>query len=150
MEGNYIMDLSIINARRKYLDEEKTAPTDSFEKKQSPYDFCIQIADKKTKLPYDKKVAPAFLLLQWFSHDNYCIDIVQKINHLQFTLKDDIIYKYLFHEIPKNMTIPKWIRKNSEKQDKKIEEIKLKYNVSTREALMIKNHEERINANESN
>ena len=150
MEGNYIMDLGIIAERRKFIDTEKKAPTNEFEKKYSPFDFCIQIADKKTKLPYDKKVAPAFLLLQWFSHDNYCIDIVQKINHLQFTLKDDIIYRYLFSEIPKNMTIPKWIRKNSEKQDKGIEEIKLKYDVSLREALMIKNHEERINANKPN
>lgn len=150
MEGSYIMDLGIIAERRKFIDTEKKAPQTEFEKKYSPYDFCIQIADKKTKLPYDKKVAPAFLLLQWFSHDNYCIDIVQKINHLQFTLKDDIIYKYLFNMIPKNMTIPKWIRKNSEKQDKRIEEIKLKYDVSLREALMIKNHEERINANKPN
>ena len=150
MEGNYIMDLGIIAERRKFIDTEKKAPANEFEKKYSPFDFCIQIADKKTKLPYDKKVAPAFLLLQWFSHDNYCIDIVQKINHLQFTLKDDIIYRYLFSEIPKNMTIPKWIRKNSEKQDKGIEEIKLKYDVSLREALMIKNHEERINANKPN
>jgi len=142
--------LGIIAERRKFIDTEKKAPTNEFEKKYSPFDFCIQIADKKTKLPYDKKVAPAFLLLQWFSHDNYCIDIVQKINHLQFTLKDDIIYRYLFSEIPKNMTIPKWIRKNSEKQDKGIEEIKLKYDVSLREALMIKNHEERINANKPN
>jgi len=129
--------------RQEYLESEKNKPV---EKKLSPYDFCIQIADKKTKHPYDKKIAPAFLLLQWFSHENYCIDIAHEINHLQFTLNDDIIYQYLFLKIPKNMTIPTWIKKESGKEDETIDKIKLKYDVSTREALMIKNHEERINA----
>jgi hypothetical protein len=126
----------------EYIKKEKENPV---EKKLGPYDFCIQIADKKTKLKYNKKVAPGFLLLQWFSHVHYCIDIVHEINHLQFDLNDDIIYKYLFLKIPKNMRIPKWIKKESMKNNNRIDELKLKYGVSTREALMIKNHEERIN-----
>jgi hypothetical protein len=135
-----------LKERRDRWTSEKKKKKDEFDSKLTPYDFLIQIADKKTKHPYDKKIAPAFLLLQWFSQDNYCIDIIHAINHLQFGLKDDIIYQYLFHKIPKNMSIPKWIKKESDNIDKKIEEIKIKYGVSTHEALMIKNHEERLSA----
>lgn len=130
-------------ARKEWLNEEKQT-TKNF-KGLTPYDFLIQIADKKTKHKYEKTIAPAHLLLSWFSHDSYCCDIVQAINHLQFDIKDDIIYKYLFLMIPKNISIPTWIKKGKIKDDKKLEKIKLKYNVSTNEALMIKNHEERIN-----
>jgi hypothetical protein len=145
MERNHmsVKFMDIPKERAKYLKDQKQTAKEF--KGLSPYDFLIQIADKKTKHDYDKRIAPAHLLLAWFSHDSYCCDIVQAINHLQFDLKDDIIYQYLFLTIPKNMAIPKWVKKEKLKDDERIEKIKLKYNVSTNEALMILNHKERIN-----
>lgn len=134
--------------RKIYLKKEKQTAKEF--KGLTPYDFLIQIADKKTKHKYDKRIAPAHLLLNWFSHDSYCCDIVQEINHLQFGLGDDIIYQYLFLTIPKNMSIPQWVKKKKGKTDEKIEKIKIKYNVSSYEALMILNHKERINVNQTN
>ena len=135
----------IINERKKFLEESKNEVDEFEEKKLSPYDFILQIADKKRKYEYDPKAAPAFILLQWFSQNYYTVDIVQAINHLQFTLKDDIIYKYLFDRIPKYMKIPKWIKKQSS-EPKEIKELMKKYDVSKREALMIFNHQRSINA----
>ena len=103
------------------------------------FTFLNQIFYKKETHSYDKKLAPAYLLSLWLSHDKNIINIVNEINRLQFRLSDDIIYKYYLHKIPKGRRFIKWTKK--EKQGKKekqnIEDIKSTYNVSNKEAKRI-------------
>ena len=74
----------------------------------------------KDKIPYDKKLAPAYMLSLWLSHDKTLIDTVDKINEFQFLLSDDLIYKYYFDKIPKGRRYIKWTKKEEvDKDDKK-------------------------------
>jgi len=105
------------------------------------FTFLNQINYKKGSVKYDKKVASAYLLSLWLSHDKNIIDIVNEINHLQFDLPDDIIYNYYHSKIPKGKRFIRWTKKT--KQDKKkkkiIDELKEKFTLSTREAEIIYN-----------
>jgi len=85
------------------------------------FTFLNQIYFKTTVYPYDKKIASAYMLSWWLSHDSSLINIVNKINRLQFSLKDDIIYKYYFDKVPKGKRYIKWTKKTPE--DKKKGEI---------------------------
>jgi len=90
----------------------------------------------KKDLIYDKKVAPAYLLSLWLSHDSGLINIVNKINELHFNISDDLIYKYYFHKIPRGKRYLKWIKKD-EKDKKikdKIDKFREEYQISKKEA----------------
>ncbi len=84
----------------------------------------------------------------WLSHDPELIDIVNKLNPLQFLLKDDIIYQYYFEKVPKGRRFIRWTKKEKEtkKRRKEIEELAKELNVSKIEASQILNVTERINA----
>ncbi len=144
------MDLFKEIKTRKAKQAEKENEHDPFDKKLTPFDFILQIIDKTKKYPYESKYCPGFLISLWFSHstNSKIIDIVQEMNCLQFSLKDDIIYRYYFDQITKRMEVPRWIKKVKIKEDKDLEDnlekIKSNYRVSRQEALQIKNHKERI------
>ena len=103
------------------------------------FDFLNQIYLKTEKYPYDKKIAGAYILSLWLSHDKYLIGLVDNINRLQFILPDDIIYKYYFDVIPKGRRYIKWTKKREDdkKTKKKIDSIMEGTNLSKREAKMI-------------
>jgi hypothetical protein len=103
------------------------------------FDFLNQIYLKTEKYPYDKRVASAYMLSLWLSHDKYLIHHVDKINRLQFLLPDDIIYQYYFDVIPKGRRYIKWTKKREEnkKMKKEIESVMEGTNLSKREAKMI-------------
>lgn len=117
-------------------------------KKDGPdlFTFLNQIFYKSKGHKYDKKLAPAYLISMWLSHDPALINIVHKMNSLQFYLPDDIIYEYYVNEVPKGKRFIKWTKKSPEdkKRKKKIEEIKEDYQVSKKEAMIILSHIERI------
>lgn len=95
-------------------------------KKINLFDYLEQISNKSTKLKYDKKIAPAYMLSLWLSHDHRLLNLVQKINHLQFVLPDDIIYNYYFYVVPKmKKRFIRWIKKTPESKlrDKKVKKI---------------------------
>ena len=109
-------------------------------KKPTLFNILDQITNKSTKHAYDKKIASAYMLTLWLSHDRSLLSISQKMNFLQFNLPDNIIYDYYYHEVPKrSKRYIKWIKKTPEdkKNAKKIEKIRLEYNVSKREAKRI-------------
>lgn len=95
-------------------------------KEPNLFDYLEQISSKSTKLKYDKKNSSAYMISLWLSHDPRLLNLVQKINHLQFVLPDDIIYNYYFNEVPKmKKRFIKWIKKTpeSKKRDKKVKEL---------------------------
>lgn len=83
------------------------------------YDFLNAIFNK-TALPYDKSIAPAYMLCIWLSHDASLIGIVNEITPYLGVLPDELIYKYFFLKVPRGKRFIKWIPK--EKIDKKREE----------------------------
>lgn len=102
------------------------------------FTFLNQIFYKNAKEPYDKKVASAYILALWLSHDPELVDIVNKINPYVFSLKDDQIYKYFFHNVPRKKRFIKWIKKDEKKENKKVKEdinnLKERYGISKIEA----------------
>lgn len=113
------------------------------------FDFLNQIYTKTEKYHYDKKIAPAYMLSLWLSHDKHLINIVDKIVRLQFTLPDDIIYNYYMSKIPKGRRFIKWVKKTPEdkKIKKKLESIMEGTFLSKREAKRVLAFGEKISEN---
>jgi len=115
------------------------------------FDILRQINEKHERYEYDKKIAPAWQLLNWLSHDQYLMDYAQNINRLMFVsgMPDKMVYKYFFHAIPKKRRYIKWIKKDGvdKKRKKAIEEIAERRNMSIREAEYIYDLVDRINHN---
>lgn len=104
-------------------------------KEKTIFNYLNSIFYKKPEI-YDKKIAPAFLLSLWLSHDKSLIDIVNKINYLQFGLSDDIIYTYYYHKVPKGKRFIRWTKKEpvDKKHKDKINSIREEFSLSKREA----------------
>ncbi len=114
------------------------------------FDIMTQIFTKKVTHPYDKeaaKVASGWQLSRWFSHHRDLIDIVEKINKVQFSLTNKMVYDYYFNAIPKQRKrYIKWTKKDQTtvQKEKEIEEYMVEFDLSKREAMMILKHKERI------
>ena len=92
---------------------------------------------QKEKFIYDKKVAPAYALSMWLSHDEDLLDIVNDINRFQFLLPDEVIYKYYRDMVPKKKRNIKWIKKTEDRFKEHVKKLQEKYpEMSTREARM--------------
>ncbi len=100
------------------------------EKEKTIFDYLNSIFNKKP-LDYNKKIAPAFLLSLWLSHEKKFIDIVNDINMFQFYIKDEYIYKYFMDKIPKGKSFIKWIKKDKDEIGK--DDV-----LSSKESLVIK------------
>ncbi len=83
------------------------------------FDYLNAINYKK-EIPYDKKIANSYMLSMWLSHDVTLIDIVNDINRFQFSLPDELIYKYYYSKIPMGKRYLKWTKK--EETDKKMKD----------------------------
>lgn len=112
----------------------------SEDKQPTLFNFIDQITTKKKKHPYDKKIAPAYMLTQWISHDKNLVKKCNEINKHQFSLPDEIIYNYYMSVIPSGKRYIKWVkkRKEDEKMKTRIEKLQDYYpNLSKRECKMI-------------
>ena len=103
---------------------------------------CINAINNKNKeYKYNKKHVSGYMLLMWFSHEQDCIGIIQKINKYVFDLSDDVIYHYLYNGIPKNRRFIKWDKgmssSLSDKDKESISYIKNKYGFSKEEAMKL-------------
>ena len=114
-------------------------------KKPGMFDIFTQILTKNAKYPYSKKLAPAYMMSLYLSHDNSLLGIVNAMNKLQFSIPDELVYKYYFDKIPKRRYI-KWVKKTPEdkKMNKILDDIKQETNISTNEAKMILSHMRKI------
>lgn len=103
------------------------------------FDFFNQLYFKKRTYPYDKKIANAYLMLMWLSHDQQLMPLVHKINRLQWYIPDDIIYEYLMDTVPRGKRFVKWTKKTpaSKKKDKKIQELMEETGLSKKEILKV-------------
>jgi hypothetical protein len=101
------------------------------------FNILSNIFFSKEKYIYDKKIASAYALSLWLSHDNELLDIVNEINKYQFLLPDEVIYKYFRNIVPKKKRNIKWIKKTPDKYKEHITKLKEKYpELSSREARM--------------
>lgn len=104
------------------------------------FTFLNQIQNKRKTIEYDRKIAPAFMLTHWLSHDKGLIEKVNKINHYQFLLPDKVIYEYYMDALPTGKRYIKWIkkRKEDEKMEKRIKNLQEHFpQLSTRECKML-------------
>jgi len=90
----------------------------------------------KSKIDYEKRIAPAYILSLWLSHDKELLPIVNEINMLQFNLEDEMVFNYYYHKVPKGKRFIRWPKKTEkDKQEQKIiESLQEKYGISKREA----------------
>lgn len=90
----------------------------------------------KTDIEYEKRIAPAYILSLWLSHDKDLLSLVNEINMLQFNLEDEIVFKYYFHTVPKGRRFIRWPKKTEkDKQEQKvIESLQEEHGISKREA----------------
>ena len=110
----------------------------SKEKKANDLFATLNNITQKKPLPggYSKKEANAFILLLWLSHSTGLLPIINRINKFQFELPDELVYKYLFHMVPKGFRKIYWTKGKSltEKQKSDIKELMNIYGISDREA----------------
>lgn len=96
----------------------------------------------KLNLPYDKKIAPAYLISLWISHCDDYVDIANEINKFQFSLSDELIYRYYYEKIPKRKRFIRWIKKDvteATKKEKEAEEkLRETFQLSKKEMLNYK------------
>lgn len=112
------------------------------EKEINLFTFIDQIQNKRRTEEYDNKVASAYMLSLWLSHDKELLKRINEINKYQFLLPDKVIYDYYMSEIPAGKRYLKWTKKRKEddKLKKRIENLKENVpNISTRECKMIIN-----------
>jgi hypothetical protein len=112
----------------------------SKEKEVNLFTFLNQIQNKRRTVPYDKKIANAYMLSQWLSHDKALLGKVNKINQYQFLLPDEVIYEYYMDSIPAGKRYIKWVKKRKEddKLKQRIEKLQEHNpNLSIRECKMI-------------
>lgn len=100
------------------------------------FDFLNQICFKTKKYEYSKKDVSAYMLSLWLSHEKDLISTVNDLNHFQFKLPDDLIYKYYYDRVPKGKRFIRWTKKETvdKKTKVKLDALKEKYNISTGKA----------------
>ena len=99
------------------------------------FTFIDQLRSKSTQYPYDAKLASGYMLTLGLSNNNNDLKYCNEINHLLWSMPNDMIYKYYFEAIPKGKVWAKWPKKEKNKElEKEINELKEKYNISTYEA----------------
>lgn len=80
------------------------------------FTFLNQIQSKQRKFPYDKKIASAWMLTQWLSHDKTLLKKCNDINKYQSLLSDKSIYEYYMSVIPSGKRFIKWTKKRKENE----------------------------------
>jgi len=134
--------LDVLQERKKIKQE----PEEEEEKGPNLFDFLNQICNKTNKYAYVKKAAPAFLLSLWLSHEADCIEYVSKINPLLFYIPDEMVYNYYYASIPKGRRFIRYTKKQKTylREQEDINRLMLEYDMSEREASMVKKFMERV------
>jgi len=116
------------------------------------FNFLNQIYSKSRQFPYNKKLAPAYMLSMWLSHDPQLIGYVERINHLQFKIPDEQIYEYYMSVIPKGRRYIKWVKKTPEEKQfmKDVLKIVEETDLSKREAKMLVTLKRELKINDKN
>jgi hypothetical protein len=116
-------------------------------KKGNPFVYIKQITSKKKPkdFKYEKTICSGFLLSFFLSHSMDFLPIVQRMNKIQYYVKDKEVYDYYYNQIPGGYNYLNLIKKADDtKVKKEIEEIVQEFDVSKREARLIRIHKERL------
>lgn len=107
--------------------------------KITPFTYVDQIFNKTKVVPYDKKVASAFFLCLHFSFFKDLVKVVDKILPYLYSVGDEAVYEFLWHEIPKGKRFLRWPKKKKEEAlDEGIDKLREKHlRLSRREARML-------------
>lgn len=104
------------------------------------FTFLNQIQTKRKTVPYDKKIANAYIISLWLAQDKGLINRVNSINNYQFLLPDEVIYNYYMDVVPSGKRYIKFTkkRKSDDKMNEYIKKLKEKYpELSIKECKMI-------------
>ena len=96
------------------------------------FDVLNSIFDKK-EIDYKQSDLPPYIISLWLSGDKHLIDIVNRMNCVQFQIKPEMVYKYYFYKIPKGRRFIKWVKKKevfTEDQKKLVDDIQKANNIS--------------------
>jgi hypothetical protein len=90
----------------------------------------------KTGMDYEKRIASSYIISLWLSHDRELVEMVNDINHLQFNLDDEMIYKYYYYKVPKGKRFIRWPKKTEKdkKREEEINELCIEHDISKKEA----------------
>ena len=97
---------------------------------------AINAINYKKSVKYDPKIASAYMLLLWLSHDKSLLPILNKINKYLFYIPDDVVYNYLYSKVPSGKRFLKWVKKNKTIQEENLEKDLEEYNLSKREIML--------------
>ena len=93
----------------------------------------------KKDLLYNHKNCSSYILSLWLSHDKELLPIVAEMNAYQFSIPDELIYKYYWYKVPKGKRWIKWTKKNETKEESQfVQDLKQSEFISTQEAKMFK------------
>lgn len=106
------------------------------EKKINIFDYLNSIF-YKNDIEYDKKIAPAYMLNMWLSHDNKLLNTCNDINEYMFLLPDNLIYEYFYNSVPSGKRWIRWVKKENIKLE--TEELREQFNISKKEAQLYEN-----------
>jgi MinD superfamily P-loop ATPase len=96
------------------------------------FTFITQIQSKRRTVPYDSKIAPAYVLSLFLSMNKKYIEVVNRINQYMFVLPDEVIYEYYMKcipEIPYDERYAKFVKKRTEddKTKERLDKIRKMY-----------------------
>ena len=113
--------------------------TKKYERKANDLFGTLNAICNKTPIEYDKKLASAFMLALWLSHEKDLAYYLDTINPIMYSLPDELVFKYFMKKIPKKKRYIKWIKKGrvSKKKEKEILELCNKYNISKKESMLL-------------
>jgi len=95
------------------------------EKGPSIFDCINAVNEKIPTYKYNKKLAPAYMLLLWLSISETCMPCVDRINERLFEMPNELVFAALYKGIPKGKRFVKWPKKGTKNRglSKKEEDI---------------------------
>jgi len=107
--------------------------------KITPFTYVDQIFMKSRTVPYDKKIASAFFLCLHFSFFKDLVKVVDRVLPYLYSIGDEAVYEFLWHEIPQGKRFTRWPKKKKEELlDEGVDKMREKHvRLSKREARML-------------
>lgn len=107
-------------------------------KKKNHLTEVLNAITLKQPCEYNKKEFSAFVLSLFLSEDPTIIKFVNEINKYQFSLTDELVFKYYVETIPQKKRYLKFTKKTKVAKDKEklINELVELYGISKREAAL--------------
>lgn len=105
-------------------------------KKSNHLTEVLNAVTLKTPCEYKPKEFSAFVLSLFLSEDRQLCKIVNEINEFQFSLTDELIFKYYVDKIPKGRRYMKFTKKSvvAKDKDEQIKKLMEEFGISKREA----------------